>query len=193
MLHIVRLSFVGFCFILSSCGTDDSQKAESQKKEDKRHEIDNLNELSISQHKEQYNAIDNKDTTIKFTYQLQEKVDKEQRPIAIAGIIKDISKKDSNYILNMNSHFIHYICITNIIVTPEQLQLIVGSNKKRLDGCFIFKPITIESTSLLKMHSEVTGGQTLDDITTGLTYDIGNLLILKGRLIDFYINKSVFD
>lgn len=143
------------------------------------------------------NAISDWDTTVKYTYQLQEMFNTGSRLVSFIGPIKDIIKKDSNYIMKVYGDYPntdnHYFA--EIIATPTKFNelyktLIAKSHYKT--GCFIIKNVKVKSTSTLTIDSEISDTEEGEDPSSYLSYGFdGTLFIFKGDLVDFYLYKEL--
>lgn len=179
------------------------EKSEYEIRSEKEDQLDSLNQKEALSLSKQFDAISNEDSTIKFTYQIQEKVNNDNKPISVIGEIKDITLKDSNYILKIEGEFASENFFAEILASKKQFQEI----SKQLDlksgnkGCFIFKPTKIKSSSMLTIDSEVStdeDAETADEANTNassdLTYDFGDILFFfKGNMINFYLYKHLKD
>lgn len=187
--------FINVAFL--SCGQEKKEppKEKWEVRYDKQKQLDTLNKNEASNLALRLNAISGKDSTLKFTYQLQEIVQKNNQSVSFIGNITDITKVDSNYILKIYGTFAKQDCFGEISVSSDVFQKLYSQLDLKSSirkGCFIFKPTSIKSSSLLTIDSEVSGGETIDDVTTELTYDFNDvILFFKGNLIDYYMYKRV--
>ena len=172
-------SFITFLTVLLiSCG--DSKK-ESEKipekssyeiRHDKQKLLDSLNKNEASKLTNNYNAIVGWDTVNHFTFYLQELFEKEKRPISFIGIIIDVIKKDTSYVLKVISSNMTFNA--EISVTKELFNKLnpLLQEKEIIEGCFIFKVTNITSNnSILESEIDPNGDNAL--------------LKFHGKLIDF--------
>lgn len=184
--------------VLLSCG---QEKKEPPKKEewevryDKQKQLDTLNRDEAANLTTRHNAIPSKDNSLKFTYQIQEIVKDSGKTISIIGNITDVIQKEGNYILKIYGVFSKKESICEISVSTETFQKIYNQFDPKYStqkGCFVFKPTSIESSSQLSIGSEVSGGETIDDAESSLTYDFNDvILFFKGNLVDYYVYKRL--
>jgi len=190
--------------LLASCNSAEKgpEKSKLEISWDKQEQLDTLNQKQSFTISKKFNAIENNDSTIKFTYQIQELVEKYNKPISFIGRIIDITQQDSSYVLKIYGRFTKRECFAEISVSPQQFYDLnkqfdpkSSSNK----GCFIFKSTSIKSSSMLTIDSDVStddDAQTVEEAnenaSSELTYDFhGILLFFKGNLVDFYIYKKL--
>ena len=182
---------------IASCAqeTKEPLKDKSEIRYEKKKQLDTLNNSEAANLTSKLNAIQSEHNNLKFTYQIQEVVKDSSRPISVIGYITDIVQKDSIYIFKIYGFFSEKDCIFEINVSSEIFQKIFNQldPKSSLQKvCFIFKPTSVKSSSLLTIDSEVSGGETIDDAETDLTYDFTNIILLfKGNLIDYYVYKKL--
>lgn len=196
------LIFLTSIFFISCDNTKtESKKSEYEIRLEKDDQLDSINQNETSILSKKFNALSNEDTTIKFTYQIQEEANKYNRPISVIGDIKDVALQDSNYALKIYGEFANQKFFAEILVSEMQFQEL----KKQLnfksdnEGCFIFNPTTVKSSSMLTIDSEVStddDAETVDEAnanaSSDLTYDFGDvLLFFKGNLISFYLYKQL--
>lgn len=190
--------------LTTSCSESKKESAKSKYeiRLEKQKALDSLNQLESSNLVSRFNALTNPDNSVKFTYQLQENA-KNNKPILFTGFIRDIISTDNNYILKVYGVFGNQDFFIEILTSPEQFNEI----KKRLDseldsyddeGSFIVKLTSIRSSSLLEIDSDYTTNETEEnlednsnDASSQLTYNYNVLLLLKGQLLDFHINKKL--
>jgi hypothetical protein len=187
---------------LFSCDESKNEppKTDSVIRWEKRQKLDTLNQNEGINLSKKFDAITNKDSTIKFTYQLQEAV-KNGKLISFTADINDIIQLDSNYLLKVYGRFAEQRCLGTLLVSTQQFHEL----SKQLDltsldneGCFVFKPTSIKSSSLLTIDSEILKDEDAEtveaanaNVSSELTYNFHNtLLFLKGSLIDFYLYKK---
>lgn len=192
--------------LLGSCHSTEKgpEKSKLEIGLDKQEQLDSLNQKQSSTISKKFNAVENNDSTIKFTYQIQELAEKYNKPISFIGYIIDITQLDSSYVLKIHGRFTRRECFAEISVSPQQFyelnkQFDPKSSIKK--GCFIFKPTSIKSSSMLTIDSDVStddDAQTVEEANANasseLTYDFHSvLLFFKGNLVDFYIYKELPD
>jgi len=189
---------------LASCNSKEKvpEKSKLDVRLDKQEQLDTLNQKEAFSISKKFNAIENKDSTIKFTYQIQETVEKYNKPISFTGHIIDITKRDSNYVLKVYGRFTKHESFAEISVSPQQfyeLNKLLDIKSRSNKGCFIFKSTSIKSSSMLTIDSDVStdeDAQTVEEAnanaSSDLTYDFHSvLLFFKGDLVDFYIYKKL--
>lgn len=197
MTSFLKLLLVITILITTSCGQEkkESSKEKWQVRYDKQKQLDTLNKNEAANLTAKLNAIESKDNDLKFTYQVQEIVKDSSPLISVIGNITDIVQKDDNYLLKIYGNFSKKHCLFEISVSYEILQKISNQLDPKYSlhkGCFIFKPTSIKSSSVLTIDSEVSGGQTIDDAETSLTYDFHDVIFFfKGNLIDYYVYKRL--
>ena len=198
MLIIIAL------FIIS-CGQEKKEPT-TEKGEvsyDEQKQLDSLNLIETGKISKSSNAIMGWDTAEHFTYSIQELFETGARPISFIGVIKDIIKKDSTYILNVvgsnsqsNKTFIAEISVNTTMFQELKSKLHRAEDN---EGCFIFIPTRIKSSSKLAISSYVshdfdaeTVEEANDNASSELTYDFGDvLLFFKGKMINFYLYKHL--
>ncbi|MBC7748366.1 MAG: hypothetical protein H7Z76_07295 [Methylotenera sp.] len=155
---------------------------------------------------EKHNAIIDWDTTDQYTYQLQELFITNANSISYTGIISDIIKKDTSYILKLYSHsYYNYYktYMADVELSYQMLKELLKDQsmlKKRLaEGCFIFKVTKIESmspelTSDIDLGSPSENDPSLyeqENISSSLIFNYKrNLIKFKGKLIAFYMYEN---
>lgn len=182
------------CLLLVSCGEDTPLKSKTEVLEDQRtskgKQMDSLNKMEASNLIQKLNAINYEDSTIQYTYWLQEKIEKnENRPLAFRAMLTDIYKKDSGYVLMLTgflrenqSQF-----ISQIELTKTQLQKF--TRQKTNYSLYIIKPKSITSHSSLSLDVELS-----DSETPTMTHQLYfNILNIKGTLVDYYIDRTLED
>lgn len=191
-------------FIMVSCGEakTEPEKGENEIYWEKQKKLDTLNQDATINLSKKFNGLANDDSTIDYTYQIQDIVKKENRLISFTAYIKDITQKDSNYVLKIYGVFVKRRCFAEIVISNQQFNVLVNQLDKNSfpeKGCFIFKPSSIKSSSLLKIDSEVTTddyAETVEEAnenaSSELTYDFHSVFLLfKGTLVDFYMFKKM--
>lgn len=159
---------------------------------DNRKRVDSLNLLNSEKIIKISNANTSWDTLETFTYELQELFESDKRPISFTGIIKDIIKKDSSYILKVinttfkttNYHVAEINVSANIF---KEIQSKLDPNQIN-KGCFIFN-VTKTTSHIPLLKSEIEkNNDNAEDASSDLTFDFSESLIkLEGRLINYYI------
>lgn len=190
--------------VFASCNDtkNEPEKSEFEIRWEKQEQLDTLNQNEAITLSKKFDAITNNDSTIKFTYQIQEIVKKYNKLISFIGYINDISQQDSNYVLKIYGKLAGQECLSEILISPQQfyeLNKQLGIKSSRNKGCFIFKPTSIKSSSLLTIDSDVLtdeNAETAEEANTNasseLTYNFHNvLLFLRGNLVDFYVYKKL--
>ena len=206
MTNLFKLFFL--IIILSSCG----EKKEVEKvkaRSDFRDELDAKNKKESISLSEKQNAIIGWDTADQYTYQLQELFITNAKPISYTGIISDIIKKDSSYILKLYSYSYDNYYKTYMADVELSYQMLKDllkdqpmSEKGWSEGCFIFKVTKIESMSP-KLTSDIDFGSPSENdpslfqrenISSSLIFDYEKSLIkFKGKLIAFYMFEKLKD
>lgn len=173
------------CSYEESKSTLSEEEIKEQKRQEEKRVKDSLNETHTQQLIQKYQANANWDSTDNFTYMLQEKLETTTEPIAFSGIISDVIKNDTLYIIKLSKPDYPTSHIAEISVNPSLFQKLksqINSHKFENEGCFIFKASSISS-----LLPKIKSG---DDKSSPLTLDIEESLIeFRGTLIDFYINK----
>jgi hypothetical protein len=192
MTYFLKLQFVIIIFTVASCG---QRKEKSEVRHDKQERLDTLNKNEVANLISKLHAIQSKDYDLEFTYQVQEIMEDSSQLISVIGNITDIVKKDSNYLLKINGLFSMNDCLFEISVPHEIFKKISNQfdpEDPLPKGCFIFKPTSVKSSSLLTIDSDVSDDETIENVVTRSTYDFNDhLLFLKGNLIDCYVYKRL--
>lgn len=199
MTSLPKNLLIAISLMVASCGQEKKeptkQKSEVQVQYDRQKQLDTLNKNEAANLVAKLNAIQSKDNGLKFTYQIQEIVKDSSRPISAIGNITDIIQKDGIYVFKIYGRFSKRDCLFEISATPEMFLKILNQLDPKYSlhkGCFIFKPTSIKSSSLLTIDSEVSGGESIDDAESNLTYDFNDaILFFKGNLIDYYVYKKL--
>ncbi len=188
---------IAISLIAVSCGQEKKEppKEKSEVRYDKQKQLDTLNKNEAANLIGKLNAIQSKDNDLKFTFKIQEIIKNSNRPISVIGNITDIMEKNGIYIFKIFGTFSKKDCLFEISVSSEMFHKIFSQLDLKYSlhkGCFIFKPTSIKSSSLLTIESEVSGGETIDDAESSLTYDFNDeILFFKGNLIDYYVYKKL--
>lgn len=163
----------------------------SKKNEIKKIKI--FNEKAIVDLTRRYSSISNWDSLETYSYVFQKMFIEEKTPISFKGELKDITKSDSIYYLKVYNigeiYYRNYIAIisTNPIKFAE-IRHKLESNNYSDKGCFIISVSKI-SSALPKIISDIEDDG--DYSYSHLAYDDEEtLFILKGDLIDFYLNQK---
>ena len=195
-LPLKNLTFL-ISLVFLSCGQENKEppKEKWEVKYDKQKQLDTLNKNEAANLTAKLNAIQSKDNDLKFTYQIQELFKDLSKLISVIGNVTDIVQKDGAYLFRIHGRFSKKDCFFEISVSTEMFHKIFNQLDLKYSlqkGCFIFKPTSIKSSSLLTIGSEVSGGETIDDAETSLTYDLNDvILFFKGNLIDYYVYKKL--
>lgn len=203
MINYKLLFYLTAIFFIS-CNNAEKEppKNEYEIRSEKQDKLDTLNQNEATDLSKRFSAITGEDSAIKFTYQIQEIVKQNFKPISIIGYIEDIAQLDSNYIVKIYGTFATHKCFGNVLISSEQFhQLNSQLSPKSLHnkGCFIFKPTSIKSSSMLTIDSEVStddDAETVEEANANasseLTYDFHKILFfIKGNMINFYVYKSL--
>lgn len=195
-LIIVFISII----LLTSCGKSE-RKIKEEKKEAERvatelkeAEIDKANDKAISDLYLKYGMVKGWENVDTFTYALQEMYLEKGKTMVFEGTLKDIMKSDDTYFLiveGINGYYAHNN-IANISLDSEkfnELRKHLKSKSNSIKGCFVFKVSNIISPLYqIKSGSESDS----EECSSFLEYSMNeSLLIFKGDLIEFYINKSL--
>ncbi len=199
-----KLFYLFCCITFLSCGQEKKEPPPKEKWQEYyeiEEKLDSLNEKEAYNLTLKFNAISNNDSSLKFTYQLQEIVKENIKLISFIGNINDIIQKDNNFVLKIYGEFAQKRCFVEILVSPEIFQKIHSKlDPKESDkGCFIFKPTNIKVRSLLTIDADLSTheyAETVEDANASagaeLSYDFeDDLLFFKGTLIDFYLYKKM--
>jgi|LakMenEpi03Aug12_release.lakeMendotaPanAssembly.Ray.scaffolds.fasta_scaffold388739_1 hypothetical protein len=134
--------------------------------------------------------------TLSYTIQYQENFIEKNTPITFKGLIYDIVKVDSSYVLNVlderenaTQNF-----LASIHITQEQFERIETS-RKRLSGVFIIRVIGVKTTNpSIKSDVRVyeidkkTGEKEAEEYSYLSTEDDYKITVFTGNLIDFKID-----
>jgi len=197
------LLFTSIAFI--SCGQEKKEEPPKDKSEiryEKRKQLDTLNQNEAISLTNKYAAITGNDSTLKFTYQLQEIIKENNKVISLIGNINDVVQKESNFVLRISGRLGKRTCFGEVIVSPEIFQKLKDQLNSKLPlnkCCFIIKPTSIRSGSLLNIDADVhtnDDAETVEDANASaeaeLTYDYDHLLLfIKGSLVDIYMYKKL--
>lgn len=194
MTFFKKLLFVITLVSIASCGQEKKEppKDKWEVRYDKQKQLDTLNLTDAEKFAKSSNANIGWDTIETFTYSLQESIESDQRPIAFIGIIKDVIKKDSLYILkvlNTNSQSSkNYIAEISVSETTFQAIKSKLDPKESNEGCFIFQVAKVSShLPILKSEIE-SNGDNVEDASSYLTLDFDESLIkLQGKLVTYFL------
>lgn len=195
-LIIILISII----LLTSCGKSEAdikqekKAAEKKANELKEEQLGKANEKAISDLYLKYGMVKGWENVDTFTYTLQEMYLEKGKTMVFEGELKDITKSDDTYFLiveGINEYYGHNN-IANISLDSEkfnELRKHLKSKSNSLGGCFVFKVSNIISPLYqIKSGSESDG----EECRSFLKYSMKeSLLIFKGDLIEFYINKSL--
>jgi hypothetical protein len=178
--------------LITSCGKSELEISEEKEKvlEQKTEHLKTINEKAIYELNHKYNVISVWDSFETFTYVLQEKFIDENHAMSFEGELKDISKADSTYTLEVLKNDWHYNWKYLALISISKEKFI--EFKKALEtpnhsntGCFIIKVSKIYS-AIPKIKSSLE----FEDDDSYLNFDFNEtLLIVKGNLIDFHLNE----
>lgn len=181
---------LGLIFVLFSCGSGNHQNDDDISELRKSIELANEKETSFIK---KYGAIQLGENELKFTYQIQELFYDSNKVISISGYIRDIIQVNGDFVFRLVTEFMDKEFIAEILVAKEKYQKVksqLESESQNLDGCFIFKPTSVRSSSLLNIEPEVYYGDTRDDDEIDITYQFdGTIFIIKGEMIDYYLKE----
>jgi hypothetical protein len=182
--------------LLTSCGK--SAKEVKEEKEatinQKTEELKITNKSASVNLSLKFNAVCGWDTLEPYTYVFQQMFIDQKKPISFEGVLKDITKTDSTYILKVFNTGWHHDqnYIAQITLSPSQfseLNSVLQSNNHSKKGCFIFNVSNIVSVSpAMKPGIDSDGGDSIAYLDLEFNE---NLIIFKGELIDFYLNETV--
>lgn len=186
------------CFTIFSCK---EKKKETSKPAwkislEKEKHLDSLNKDQYKLLSAKYEALIISDTISRYTFQLQDLIKENAKPISIWGRIRDITKKESSYILLITGRIDLKRYSGSIILSNEQFDKLyeqIKSDSSSKEGCFILTPTNITSSTLLTLASETNSShaETVDDVSSTIIYDFQKvLLLINGKLIDFYLDKN---
>jgi len=203
MTYFAKAPLLLLTIILASCGgysKKEPPKEDWQIRHEKRKQLDTLNKNEAGNLSQQHNAIIGWDTLTEYTYQLQDLIATDSR-LSFTGDITDIIKKDSNYVLRVIGSYIYSHAFSNrtylaeILVSPSkfrEINILLADKKHSNEACFIFNCNKVISSSKLALDSEVSGSETEGDLSSYLTYDFDEtLVILQGEIIDYYVYKKL--
>lgn len=189
-----RLFFFVSTLLLIACNQKEKEKDKYEIEKEQKVKLDSLNEtdaeriININKAKTDWYKSD------LYTYQIQEMINPEQ-PLSLKGYLHDILKKDSVYILKIQSSYTNvssdFIADISVDSTWFQDMRKKFKSKDFTEGCFIIKINKIQS-SFLSLSSEIEGSTEEEDLRSDLIYEFnGNLIHIYGNLIDYYIYKTL--
>lgn len=192
-MKLCTLSLTLTCLLFVSCFSDEPKKTDVEIKYEQEQEAERKIEIDNKRNLEnlilKYNPITENDSTFHFTYELQEKLLKEERPLMVYGAARDIVKNDSNYTLIISSYFKTNNILAHIKISMSQLAALKSAYKYR--GHFVVNPSSILAHSRMSVDSEIEDAGDVDNASSSVTFDFRRTLInIKGTLIDFYLEKE---
>lgn len=192
------LSVTVICIV--SCNTSQKKplKTEHEKYRDKKQIYDSLNDVESYRLSNNTHAIVGWDTLKQFTYSLQELLDGKSQSISFIGIIRDIIKIDSTYILkvvNTNRKVArNYIAEISIsAIDFHSLNQKLDPNPHEInEGCFIIQVDKVSLHYPILSSGVESNGDNVEDATSYLTLNYSEKMIeLKGNLIAYYLYKNI--
>lgn len=207
ILRVLLIPFSIILFLAISCSykKKENENTLAENIKIKRAILDSLNKAEVTKLNSNFNAVTGKDTTIDFTFQLQEKCLTEKRPISIYGNVIDIVKRDSMYLLKIRGDFLNKTFFAELVMSPLQLQNIytwysnvpedgnLSSLRKFTyrNNCFVFYPTLISSKSMLSIDSYVKDDyKDSETAQSSLSYEYDNMYLFRGNLIEYYLYKD---
>lgn len=196
--QFVQISILVLIISLISCGKSEAdikyekEEADRIAAELKEKQLDKVNDKAISDLYIKYGMVKDWETQDTFTYVLQEMYLEKGKIIVFEGQLKDITKSDNTYFLIVESKNWRWRgYIANISLDSEKFKDLIkhlNSKSNLVKGCFVFKVLNIISPLYqVESDSELEGSE----CSSSLEYNINeSLLIFKGDLIEFYINKN---
>ncbi len=206
------LPFLTLTFV--SCGSDEPTKEQPKEKWEiefnEQMSIDSLNKTDVINLSKKHDAILGWDTSLIYTYQLQNLLSTNKKPLTFIGKIKDIIKKDSNYIIFATSswtpfmvslYYIHTNSFSNKdylaeFTVPsskfEEMSSLLSPEKEAKEVCFIFNCDKVISSSKIALDIQNSGSEAEKNNFSSeqaLSLD-KTLVILKGEILDFYLYKN---
>lgn len=182
------------CLFIISCGQEKKEPPKDQweVRYDKQKQLDTLNLIEAEKLSKSSNALPGWDTTKHFTYSIQELFETSSRPISFIGVIKDIIKKDSIYLLKVassnsqsNKTFIAEISVNTDVFQELKLKLDPAETN---EGCFIFQVTKISSNQPILKSEVESNGDNVEDASSYLTLDFDETLIkFQGRLATYFL------
>jgi hypothetical protein len=156
------------------------------------------NEKAITDLNKKYNAIPWQPSEGDFTYELQEMFIDKKKLISLNDDIKNITKLDTTYLLSFYDDNIdldypdlrrNYIVQISISKDKfKELEKKIKSKNHSTSGCYIIKASKI-STRLPALTSEIESGEEHSNSNLSYAY-VETLIILKGELVDFYLEEN---
>ena len=182
----VLLTYVTFT---ASCSTDADKKSD---------------ELILKYHGARdslmvkYNAIQVRDSSLnKYTYLYQEKFINEKQSMAFNGVITDIFKQDSNYVLLLANSDVNDKFIARVIIHSQKMDKLKTqiSKNRMIGGCFILnvtKIIPLGPALELNYNEGESGDEEHEGTDPYISLgEFGDekILIFKSTLVDYYLRK----
>lgn len=140
------------------------------------------------------------DTLTEYTYQIQDLIP-ENGKLSFSGDIIDIIKMDNNYVIRVKGSgvysniFSDRTYIADIFVTSAKFndfKNLLTDKMHSNEGCFIFNCSKVISTSKLSLDSEIDGNAEDGDLSSYLTYDFDEkLIIIQGEIVEYYVYKKI--
>jgi hypothetical protein len=191
MIKALFITLLTYFFLSCSESKNDPPKTDYEIRMDKQKELDTLNLRQAFKLTNKNDADLSWDTASNFTYKLQETFENSGKPMSFIGRIKDITKKDSLYVLKIISDrglFKSYnaeILVDNLLLQKLTANM---NQKKSREGCFILYVSRITSSSPILSSDVEPNGDNVEDATSYITYDYDETLIkIYGRLTDYFI------
>lgn len=177
-----------------SCGLENKESAKDklEVRYDEQKLLDSINMSKAEKISKSLNALTGWDTKDYFTYSIQELFETTSKPISFIGIINDIIKRDTTYLLKVTSSNYHSYktFIAEISVSADMFKEL----KSKLDpietneGCFIFQVSKVSSSQPVLKSEIESNGDNVEDATSYITFDFDETLIkFQGKLITYFI------
>lgn len=182
-------------FTFYSCGSDVKidPKTDSIANENYKDSIRTLNNnLQYDNLKQKYNAYEIENDSLGYTFQLDDYLSKTKRPIIIKGLIVDVYKSNTNYIVLLS-----YVLFKGEIISAKISidESNFGALKNELDNpngddyqyaTFIVNECKFK-TSIPKLVAENKSDEDTDAI---LSYNYRSMIkIVEGKILDFSFDK----
>jgi hypothetical protein len=183
-----------YIFVLIGLLSCDSKKKENSPVANQTTSLEDINKEKGKQLAVKYNAIANWNDSIYYSIWYQTTLPKET--IAFKGTVKDIVGNDGKRIVSLYNNT-HGRFLAILLLDSTQLNEIdYPKSKKYTRGYFIFKVDNV--TPILSVNSYASAGRICDeedigkevDVEVDIEHDFGPVLELRGRLIDYYLNKQ---
>lgn len=184
--------------IILSCNEEKKEpsKSDYEIRWEKQKQLDTLNLNRAYQFASKYNASFGWDTTLNFTYFLQEQFENTNQPVSFIGEVKDVLKNDTSFVLKIAStnSISYHSFIAEVSVSPslfKEMQPLLKASESN-EGCFIFNTTKITSNQPILKSEIESNGQNVEDATSYLTLDFDeNLVKFKGKLIAYYLYERL--